>query len=104
MYDTKALPEKGGGKWTEEGILHWGKLVYKKEQTLEEFLLENYVDSRYKYPLTSYSYLSLDNEYHERDDSHRISQSQFDLWIVELSSFIDKIDDDTVLVGVDYHI
>ena len=93
---------------TEEGVLSCGEIVYRKGQTLEEYLKDYGIPEDWRYPISVHD-IFCEEEY--------FSKSEYDVYNVEtktrttkegwretLDDFIDDADDEDVFVGIDYHI
>ena len=93
---------------TEEGVLSCGEIVYRKGQTLEEYLKDYGIPEDWRYPISVHD-IFCEEEY--------FSKSEYDVYNVEtktrttkegwretLDDFIDEADDEDVFVGIDYHI
>ena len=111
-FETKELPEKSMLSFTENGIHGLLKTLYIDGESEEVFRNRNGHPTDSKYQFTPGGYLAEDG-YH---DSGFMFNCPKDLkeaeaeanstraWALELDAFIDGLDDDTVLVGVDCHI
>ena len=92
-------------KWTEEGLFRWGEQVYRKDQTLEEYLEKHGFPASRKYPISVYSIFIDENYYCECDS---VYDEELRKWIPlnweeTTDMHIDDADDETVFVGIDYH-
>lgn len=90
---------------TEEGIYHYHELVYRKGQTLEEYMKEHGIPETWKYPISVCGIFD-DETYH--CDYDCIYDEELQKWIPldwqeAMDNYIDDADDDTVFVGIDYH-
>ena len=103
-FETKQLPEGRYGKITEDGILSFGDMAYRKGEILEQFLHRRNLDDDLKYPVLVYGYLS-DESYVDEYSLTGIEdkEERRHAWHEKVIAFLDAQDDDTVLVGVDYH-
>ena len=111
-FETKELPEKSMLTITENGIHGILRTLYIEGESEEVFRNRNGHPTDSKYQFTPGGYLAEDG-YH---DSGFMFNCPKDLkeaeaeanstraWALELDAFIDGLDDDTVLVGVDCHI
>lgn len=111
-YETKTLPEKSGLSFRENGINGILRVLYIDGESLETFRNRNGFPADSKYQFTPSGYLAADG-YH---DSGYLFNCPKDLkeaeseagttrsWALEMDEFIDSLDDETVLVGVDCHI
>jgi len=82
------------GKIVEDGIIDWDCYLYKKGESLEEYLERRSISKTWKYPLNVYSLVASDGWF-AKDDCELHD---------ELDNHIDNIDEEAVLVGIDYHI
>ena len=88
------------------GVMHWGELVYRKDSTLEEYLEEYGIPGCWKYPVGSHDivdegqWLSVEDSV---QDPGTGSYAPVD-WRSCIDGYIDDMDEDMVLVSVDYHI
>ncbi len=94
------------GEIVPEGIMRWGRLVYHKGSSLEEYLEEHGIPSAWKYPVGSHDivdadqWLSMDDTVQEPESGNYVPVD----WRSCIDGYIDNLDGDTVLVAVDYHI
>ena len=92
-------------KITEEGIVCWGDLIYRKGQTLEEYMEKYGIPDSWKYPI-SVCGIFIDEIYYAEgevlfdDDGKPIQHLS---WQEVMDNYIDDADDNTVFVGIDYH-
>lgn len=90
---------------TEEGIVCWGDLIYRKGQTLEEYMEKYGIPDSWKYPI-SVCGIFIDEIYYVEgevlfdDDGKPIQHLS---WQEVMDTYIDDADDNTVFVGIDYH-
>lgn len=90
---------------TPKGINHWGELIYQKNMTLEQYLSKYGIPAFWKYPIsvcgifTNDTYLSDHDALFDKETKKWMELA----WRAVLEEHIDKADDDTVLVGIDYH-
>ena len=90
---------------TEEGIVCWGDLIYRKGQTLEEYMEKYGIPDSWKYPI-SVCGIFIDEIYYAEgevlfDDNGNPIQHLS--WQEVMDNYIDDADDETVFVGIDYH-
>ena len=94
------------GEIVPDGVMHWGELVYRKDSTLEEYLEEYGIPGCWKYPVGSHDivdegqWLSVEDSV---QDPGTGSYAPVD-WRSCIDGYIDDMDEDMVLVSVDYHI
>ena len=90
---------------TEDGVYRWGKQIYRKDQTLEEYLDEYGFTEKCKYPISVCGIFIDENYYAEGEvlfDADGKPRQHLS-WQEVMDIFIDDADDDTVFVGIDYH-
>lgn len=90
---------------TEEGIVCWGDLIYRKGQTLEEYMEKYGIPDSWRYPI-SVCGIFIDEIYYAEgevlfDDGGKPIQHLS--WQEVMDNYIDDADDNTVFVGIDYH-
>lgn len=90
----------------ENGILIWGKLVYRKDETLEEFLSEYGIPDNWQYPLNVGDIFNEDEHFCEHD--HAVFDEATKTWNMTgwheiLDAYIENADEEVVFVGIDYH-
>lgn len=111
-FETKELPEKSMLSFTENGIHGLLKTLYIDGESEEIFRNRNGHPTDSKYQFTPGGYLAEDG-YHDSCFTFRCPKNLHEAeleaqstraWALELDAFIDSLDDDTVLVGVDCHI
>lgn len=111
-YETRELPEKSFLSFTENGIQGILKTLYLDGESLETFLNRNGCCADSKYQFTPGGYLA-EGGYEDSGFSFRCPKNVQEAeqeakstrdWALELDAFIDALDDDAVLVGVDCHI
>lgn len=94
------------GEIVPDGVMRWGRYVYRKGSTLEEYLEEYGIPSSWKYPVGTHDIVDADQWLSKEDsvlDSESGSYAPVD-WRSCIDGYIDDMDEDTVLVSVDYHI
>ncbi len=90
---------------TEDGVYRWGKQIYRKDQTLEEYLDEYGFTEKCKYPISVCGIFIDENYYAEGEvlfDADGKPRQHLS-WQEVMDIFIDDADDETVFVGIDYH-
>lgn len=104
-FMEKKFPEHYHGSFTDEGIRGFREMLYKKGETVQQYLARNRIIRKYKYPDIVQAYLDSNGEYCDKDF---INLKDYDkknrIWHKALNKFIDSLDDEIVLVGVDCHI
>lgn len=94
------------GEIVADGIMRWGELIYRKESSLEEYVEEYGIPHSWKYPVGAHGIVDADQWLSIEDrvlDSESGSYAPVD-WRSCIDKYIDELDEDTVLVSVDYHI
>lgn len=87
-----------------EGVLYYGKMTYFKGETVDDYLIRNEISDKRKYPLYVCDIVDTDNWF-SKDDSQWTEQGAVSIdWNKHIDEYIDDLDDEDVLVGVDYHI
>lgn len=104
MFESQKLDDMPGCNLTERGITHWGELIYRKGETLEEFLKQCHCQNGQKYPVY-FSDLISDEDW---QSSYGVEKSSSDAnghstWENMTEDFIDDLEDEDILVSVDYH-
>ena len=105
MFQAGAATPRTYFKVTEEGIYRWGEQVYHKDQTLEEFLEKFGIPATWKYPI-SVCGIFIDEAYYSEYDAtydEELKKWVPCSWQEAVDNHIDDADDDTVFVGIDYH-
>ncbi len=105
-FETGILPEGHYGRVTEDGILLFGELAYRKGETEEEYLGRYPAFKRKKYPIHVYAFLMggvwiTADQFIMDGENSRIEDNPE--WEDDLEQFIDGLDDETVLAVVDCH-
>ena len=89
----------------EDGLYHWGDCIYRKDQTLEEYLDEFGYSEKWRYPISVCGIFIDENYYAEGEvlfDADGKPRQHLS-WQEITDIFIDDADDNTVFVGIDYH-
>ena len=97
MFQAGKLEPETFGVLTEDGIVGYKEYLYLKDETLIEFLGRVGIPPEWKYPFTVHDIVDQDNW--EASGDYRITE-----WHARLDQYLDELDDDTVLAGVDCHI
>ena len=96
-------PEDGfSGIVDEKGVRYYGKYIYHKGESLESFMKREAMPNEWKYPMYIHDIVDI-NGWQSKDDI-QVGAEQQKSWHTILDEYIDSLSDDTVLVGVDYHI
>lgn len=106
-FEEKDTTKFLGSCIKEEGLVDWGKVLYLKDETLQEFLHREHLDDSVKYPVGFYQFLSEKTGFIESNPDYSAglgerAKAEYD-WNEQVNRFIDELDDDCVLVGVDCH-
>lgn len=102
IVQTGNLPQNFYGKCVEDGIQFGGKLVFRKDETLEEYLARTYPYHTRMYPIPACNFLDLDDNWEGESVFGWNSCSQD--WEDALDSFLSGLSPEDVLVVVDCHI
>lgn len=95
-FHTKQLSRGIYWKMTPDGIYCENSLVYAPEDTLDAFIARTTINqNNYSSLLKVYAFLS---------DEEFVTGSDTDDFARDLNAYIDSLDDDAVLVGVDCHL
>ena len=102
-FAEKTLPEGMFAQITDQGIGFFGDLYYVAGESLNENLRRyGYVDDM-KYHAGGGAYVDLDGAYCDRFDILGPHDDR-EGWCRLLEDFVERIDDNTVIVGVDCHV
>ncbi len=105
-YQEQKMPEGYYGRFTEEGIIGFCDMYYVKGESLEQYMHRRCLNGRHIYPPMFYGMLRPDGYYSKDDMFHHQKTKKSDVdnaMCRKMDSFINDLDDDTVLVGVDIH-
>lgn len=105
-YQEQKMPEGYYGRFTEEGIIGFCDMYYVKGESLEQYMHRRCLDGKHIYPPMFYGMLRPDGYYSKDDMFHHQKTKKSDVdnaMCRKMDSFINDLDDDTVLVGVDIH-
>lgn len=105
-FESGQVPENSGLCIEESGISRFGKLIYRKGETEEQYLKQYGNLKRKKYPINVYAFLMEDawtttDRFILDGENSRIEDNPE--WEDDLEQFIDELEDETVLVIVDCH-
>ena len=102
IFQTGNPPQNFYGKCVEDGIWFGGKLVFRKGETLEEYLIRMDWSRTRKYPMPACNFLDLDGNWEGEAVFGWNSYSQD--WEDALDAFLSALSPEDVLVVVDCHI
>ena len=94
------------GEIVPDGVMHWGRYVYRKGSALEEYLEEYGIPNSWKYPIGSHDivdagqWLSIEDRVLDPESGNYVPVD----WRSCIDGHIDEMDEDAVLAAVDYHI
>ena len=92
------------GSVAPQGVLYYGEMVYFKGETVEDYLKRYDILDNRKYPVYVHDIVDADNWF-SRDDFEWTDNGAVSVdWPERIDEYIDDLDDEDVLVGVDYHI
>ena len=112
IWESKEIPEGIDARFTDGGIMAFLSMEYVAGESFETFCARRGYPIGSKYQYITAGYLSC-GEYFEYDtdwselktvedaDVRAASKTQ---WAQQLDAFIDNLDEETVLVGVDCHV
>lgn len=105
MFNAGTTEEKYH-RVTEEGVFSYGALVYRKDETLDEFLAEYGIPDSWKYPISVHDIFHDEMNINQYSCTYKETGGKWDSidWRRTIDEFIDDADDDDVFVGIDYHI
>ena len=104
MFVTGQLEEGFRGAITPQGVLYYGKMVYFKDESVEDYLNRYDILDNRKYPVYVHDIVDAGNWF-SREDFEWINDSAVPVdWPERIDGYIDNLGDEDVLVGVDYHI
>ena len=104
MFVTGQLEEGFRGAITPQGVLYYGKMVYFKDESVEDYLNRYDILDNRKYPVYVHDIVDADNWF-SRDDFNWTNNGAVPAdWPERIDGYIDDLEDEDVLVGVDYHI
>lgn len=105
-FEEQKMPEDCHGRITDEGIVGFTYMVYVKGESLEEYLHRQCLNGRHIYPPLFYGMLKPDG-YYSKDDMRRHKKTKKadidNAMCRKMDDFINSLDGETVLVGVDIH-
>ena len=105
VFESGESPDKSI-RITEDGVCSWGELLYKKGESLDDFLArQNYLAGE-RYPVVAHDLVSEDewfSQYELEWDVEKGESDKKEKWKLKIEEFIDDMDDDDVIVVVDYH-
>ena len=102
IFQTRVLPQGFYGKCEEDGIQLGGELIFRKDETLEEYLFRTDWYRTRKYPMPTCNFLDLDGNWEGEASFGWNSYSQD--WEDALDDFLSGLSPEDVLVVVDCHI
>lgn len=106
MFAEGQLEDGYVGHIAEDGIICWGDYEYRKGESLEENLERCAIPKAWKYPFGVHDIVDAD-DWLAKDDCYLDAESGKYVpvdWRMQIDEYIDDLDEDSVLVGVDYHI
>lgn len=97
MFHVGRIDPDCHGKLVDDGIIDWNGYLYRKDETLNEYLERRGIPQSWKYPINVHDIVNPDEW--KTPNSRDINE-----WHTVLDQYIDRLDENTVLVGVDYHV
>lgn len=101
MFSDKKLEDGFRGCIDEKGILYHNERIYCKDESFGDFINRQGIPAEWKYPIYIHDIVDADNWW-SRDDV--CAGDKENSWHTHIDEYLDSLCDDTVLVGVDYHI
>lgn len=106
-YQKGIEPEGCISSLTPEGIEDWGKMLFYKEESLEDYLKRNCVSSEDRYFPSAYAFVHQDIGWHARGQMGYFGMSSEDIslrdWHAAMLQLLDETPDHYLLVAVDCH-
>ena len=104
-FNAGAIPQEYaiGRKVVEDGIVSYGDYLYHKGENLEHYLTGLGLSDQNPYPIQTCAYVDADGWRDNGWLTSDRSESEKQAWYKEVSDFITKQPDDTLLVSVDCH-
>ena len=105
MFTNGKLNEGFYGELLDDGITRFGEYIFKKDESYREYLKRYRIPTHSKYPIRACTLFS-EEQAISQDDFCIVDgeiQPVYKSWIKEVNAFLDGFDDDTMLVGIDYH-
>ena len=91
-----------------DGIYSWTELLYKADETLEEYLDRVGVSATDRYPVSCYAFVDLDGAWHSHGDMGWFgiasNEKEARAWHDEVQNFFASVGENDFLVMVDCHI
>lgn len=104
IFTTGQYEENFRGAINPQGVLYYGEMVYFKGETVEDYLKRYDILDERRYPVYVHDIVDADNWF-SRDDFEWTDNGAVSVdWPERIDTYIDDLDDEDVLVGVDYHI
>lgn len=104
MFLSGIIDDAVHGIVNDKGIICQGELVYRKGETLEEYLKEYGIPETWKYPLQITDVFINGTWMDESCTTNNPKSAGNDDWQSIVAELIDEANDNTVFVGIDYHI
>lgn len=104
IFTTGQCEEDFRGTITPEGILYYGEKVYFKGETVDDFLKRLNIPDQRRYPINVHDIIDADSWFSKDDYGWTDNETVLANWAKQIDAYIDGLDDETVLVGVDCHI
>ena len=113
MFEQKSVPDDSCYRITDDGVTHFGEIVYCKGDNLKSHLKKHGYKTSSRYHAGFYAYYNGDNfvtrpydDFWKKSPFYKKGDCESDRpkkVINEIDDFIDSLPDDTVLVAVDCH-
>lgn len=105
MFAARYLEEGFYGEITDDGIICCREYTYRKGETVDAYLERMGIPKSWKYPLRVSDVVDADNWVSQEDSVVNPETEKWEPidWHHFIDQYVDDLDDDMVLVGVDYH-
>lgn len=104
MFYVGRMDEGYYGEITETGIVGWGEYAYRRGETVDDYLERRGIPKGWKYPYHAGDIVDAEHwVYQEQFSSQAEDGDSPTDWHAYLDEYIDNLDENTVLVSVDYH-
>ena len=104
IFTTGQYGEDFRGSIIPQGVLYYGQMVYFKGETVEDYLKRCDFLGERRYPVYIHDIVDADNWFGGEDFEWTNDRAVPVDWPERIDEYIDNLDGENVLVGVDYHI
>ncbi len=103
MFKNGCMQAKYFGEIVEDGIMRFGNYLYCKDESLEEFLERCAYSDTSRYPILVSDIVN-DSEWISSEDCEDKETKRWCMeWDKKVESYIDSLEDDTVMIALDCH-